>query len=103
MSLFYAAEGIVHQKTCVYTPQQNGVIEKKHQHILNVSKALKYQSSLPLSYWVYCLKHATTLISITHSPLPKNKTLFELPYSTKPNYSNLKVFGCLFQISPRRR
>ena len=44
---FYSLKGIEHQMFYVETPQQNGVVEKKHQHILNFTKALIFQSNLP--------------------------------------------------------
>ena len=42
LSSFYLDKGILHQKSCPYTPQQNGVVKLKHQYILNVACALLF-------------------------------------------------------------
>ncbi|KAL8089454.1 hypothetical protein AgCh_039061 [Apium graveolens] len=40
---FFLSKGIIHQTFCAYTPQQNGVVEKKHKHLLETTRAFLFQ------------------------------------------------------------
>ena len=48
---FLRKKGILHQSTCVDTPQQNGISERKNRHLLEVSRALMFQMSVPKYRW----------------------------------------------------
>ncbi|KAL2241232.1 UNVERIFIED_CONTAM: Retrovirus-related Pol polyprotein from transposon RE1 [Sesamum indicum] len=87
--------GIIHQKSCVYTPQQNGVVERKHKHLLQVARALMFESHLPKHFWAESILAATFIINRLPSPTLNWKSPYELLYKTSPSYQPLKTFGCL--------
>lgn len=67
---FLQENGISHQKSCAYTPQQNGVVERKQRHI--VEMALTLVSILSTSkFLALCLCHwPTPVYLINRLPSP---------------------------------
>ena len=89
---FLNSHGIIR---CVYTPQQNSIVERKHQHLLSIARVLQIQSQIPIQFWDDYVLIAAYLINRLPFPLLNDKIPFELPFKRPPNYYHLKVFGCL--------
>lgn len=95
MKSFFESKGILHQTSCVHTPQQKGVVERKNRHILNVSRSLLFQSGLPLKYWGEAVLTSVFLINRTPMSVLNGLSPFELVYKQIPKLEFLRVFGCL--------
>ena len=48
---YFQKEGIVHESSCLTTPQQNGVAKRKNRHLLECSRALLFKQNVPKTYW----------------------------------------------------
>ncbi|XP_071719480.1 uncharacterized protein [Rutidosis leptorrhynchoides] len=53
LTTFFNQHGITHQTSCPYTPQQNARVERKHRQLLEVARALRFQSHIPIHFWGY--------------------------------------------------
>ena len=95
METFLNLNGILHQTTCVYTPQQNGVVERKHRHILNVARSLLFQSGLPIKYRGEAVLTSVFLINRMPTSVLKGQSPYELVFKKMPVFDHIRVFGSL--------
>jgi transposase InsO family protein len=92
---YFTTNGISHYTTAPHTPQQNGVSERHHRHLVETGLTLLHDASLPLQYWPYAFSTAAYLINHQPTPLLQHKSPFEILFTQSPNYKKLKKFGCL--------
>ncbi|GKA48096.1 ribonuclease H-like domain-containing protein, partial [Tanacetum coccineum] len=74
-------KGIIYQTSCVYTPQPNGIAERKHRHLLNVARSLMFQGGIPLKMILKLEKNDSTnvLQDVNHI------NFFDIEYPKIPN------------------
>ncbi|GJS91472.1 retrotransposon protein, putative, ty1-copia subclass [Tanacetum coccineum] len=90
---YLKACGIIQQLTPPYTPQHNGMSERRNHTLLDMVRSMMNLTTLPLSFWDYALESTTRILNMV--PTKKvDKTLYELWYGKVPNLSYLKVWGC---------
>ncbi|WVZ91380.1 hypothetical protein U9M48_037560 [Paspalum notatum var. saurae] len=92
---FLTTNGTTYRFSCPYTSSQNGKAERALRTINYVLRTLLFQADLPPKYWVEALHAATYLINRR----PCKPLQFDTPYHAlfgqQPDYSHLRVFGCL--------
>ena len=92
---FLQQKRIISQRTCPYTPQQNGVSERKGRHLLDRVRSLLLESSVPTRFWPKALPIAVHLINRLPSPRTEYQTPYYRLFQTQPMYSHLHTFGCV--------
>ena len=95
LTSFLQDHGIQHKVFCPYTPQKNNMAERKHRHIVEMGLALLAQSSLPASFWDDAFTTACFLINRIPTKTILHPSPFEKLFKSKPDYHQLRVFGCL--------
>lgn len=89
---FLKQNGIVLQQTVPYSPQQNGVAERKNRSLMDMMRCLLAESGLSTKYW----GEAVTTANFLQNRLPSSsipRTPHELWTGRLPCYKHLHVFG----------
>jgi hypothetical protein len=94
MEEFVVDEGIKHEFSAPYTPQPNGVVERKNRMIIEMARTMLDEYKSPHNFWgeaIATVVHASNrlFLRLVHIKMP-----YELLARNKPNVSYFRVFGC---------
>jgi hypothetical protein len=92
---FLQQKGILSQRSCPCTPQQNGVAKRKNRHLLDVVHTLMLESFMPSRFWVEALSTTVYLINRLPSPTLHLDSPYSRLFGVLPDYNSLHVFGCV--------
>ena len=98
MIQYLTMHGIIHQTSCVHTPQQNEITDQKNCNLLVKTRSVMFQMYVLKMFWSQGVITTAYLINW----LPSKSLTFispgELLTTKKPSLSHLKVFGCSYYV-----
>ncbi|GBP07332.1 Retrovirus-related Pol polyprotein from transposon TNT 1-94 [Eumeta japonica] len=101
---FFKNKGILHQLTAPYTPQQNGVAERKNRSLMEMARCMLFDAKMEIKFWAEAVYHANYIQNRILSAAV-NSTPFELWYGKPPKLNHVHIFGAVAyaQINKQKR
>lgn len=101
---FLADNGIQSNLTAPYTPQQNGVAERKNRTLIEMSRCMLLEAGMENKYW----GEAVVMANYMQNRLPTkaiDKTPYEAWFDRKPNIAHFRKFGakCYVHVPSEKR
>jgi histone deacetylase 1/2 len=92
---YFKTIGIHRRLICPHTHEQNGIVERRHRHIIETGLTLLGQCKAPLKFWSYAFERAVYLINHMPAAVLNGCTTFEHLFKSSPDYNFLRIFECL--------
>jgi transposase InsO family protein len=87
-------KGVKHKFSAKYTPQQNGVVERKNQTLIDMARSMLSKYNVSGSFWAEAINTACHASNRLYCHRLLKKTPYEFLIGRKPNISYFWVFGC---------
>ena len=87
-------KGIKHEFSTKYTPEQNGLVERKNRTLIDMARSMLSEYNVSDSFWAEAINTACHASNRLYCHRFHNKTPYELLIGRKPNISYFRVFGC---------
>ncbi|CAI7773851.1 unnamed protein product [Closterium sp. NIES-54] len=96
---FKNGKGIVHDLTCPYTPQQNGMAEREMRTVVESVQMMLLHMGVQHHWWHLALRHAVWVRNcLERWTLQPGTTPHQLLTGKKPDLSLARVWGCMAQF-----
>lgn len=90
---FLRSEGIQHHLSVEYTPEQNGVAERRNRTLLDMARCMLLQSGLPPKFWAEAVLTATYLRNRCPSRSLNGETPHKIWTGKIPTAAHFQIFG----------
>jgi hypothetical protein len=102
---FLEEEGIKHEFSSPYTPQQNGVVERKNRTLLDMARTMLDEYKISDRFWAEAINTACYAINRLYLHRILKKASYELLTGKKLNVSYFRVFGskCFILVKRGRK
>ncbi|KAL0844254.1 hypothetical protein Bca101_017500 [Brassica carinata] len=97
-SEFCKEEGIRRQLTTPYTPQQNGVAERKNRTVMNMVRSTLAMRKVPKIFWAEAVIWTFYILNRCPTHSVKDKTPQEAWSGIKPSVEHFRVWGSLAHV-----
>lgn len=95
---FCRKNGIKRQLTAAYTPQQNGVAERKNRTVMNMVRSLLSEKDVPKTFWPEAVNWAFYVLNRCPTLAVKDVTPEEAWSGIKPSVQHFRVFGSIAHV-----
>lgn len=95
---FCSENGIARQLTAAYTPQQNGVAERKNRTVMNMVRCMLSEKKVPKIFWPEAVNWAIHVLNRSPTLAVKGVTPEEAWSGNKPYVDYFRVFGCIAYV-----
>src|SRR3954453_14304823 len=90
---FLDDHGFTHEFSAAYTPQENGVVERKNRNLIEMDRTMLVEYKTPIRFWAEAINTACHIINKVYLHKFLKKTSHEFITGNKPNGLKFRVFG----------
>jgi transposase InsO family protein len=94
--------GVEHQLTAPYSPQQNGVVERCNQSIIDMVRCLLKTKALPSYFWGEAVATAVHILNRAPMRALDGKMPYEAWHGAVPTVHYMRTFGCIAHVKITR-
>ena len=95
---YCADQGVGQHHTVPYSPQQNGVVERRNQTVVGMAQSMMKAKGMPAKFWGEAVTMAVFILNRAPTKALTGKTSFKAWYGRKPSVPFLRTFGCIGHI-----
>jgi len=102
---FFTESCIQHEVTAPYTPQHNGLAERRNRTILDMARSMLKEKRLPHEFWGEAVSTAVYVLNKCPTKKLGNRVPEEIWFDRKPAVNHLRVFGsvCYAHVPDAKR